>query len=147
MSNEARLIPEGFVEMPNAKGFAKHVGPFYLKDLGGRRFTYGFVSKDHHENPNDVLHGGMLSTFADHFLGHAVVYVTGRYCATISLNTDYAAGGKVGRFIEGRAEIVRQTNSLMFMRGVVHDGDDILLNVNGVWRLFGEYAGAGSADR
>ncbi len=136
MSRQSKLVPEGYYPMAGSMGFSDIIGPFYVNELADRKFLYGFVSDDRHMNPNQVIHGGMLNTFADHFIGHAVVHSTRRMCATISLNADYTAGGKKDRFIQGRAEVVREARSMIFMRGTVFDEDQVILSVNGVWRLF-----------
>ncbi len=132
-------IPNGFFQIPQSGAFADDVGPFYARESGPGRFDYGFVAEPRHENPNGVLHGGALNTFADHFLGHAVVHATKRMCATVSLNADYVTGAKAGRFIQGAAEVVRETRTMIFMRGTVYHGEEVYLSVNGVWRLFGPF--------
>jgi len=140
MTNAHPVVPEGYYPMPGSMGYASLIGPFYVKDLGDLRFKYGFVSDHRHMNPNNVVHGGMLNTFADHFIGHAVVHSTHRMCATISLNADYVSGGKEAHFIQGEAEVVRETRSMIFMRGTVFDDSQVILSVNGVWRLFEKFA-------
>ncbi len=142
--NSSTIIPEGYQVIPYSGDFADDVGPFHVIDLGDKDFRYGFVAETRHTNPNAVVHGGMLNTFADHFIGHAVVHRTGRMGATISLNADYVSGGKPNTWIEGRADLVRATRSLIFMRGTVYCAGETLLSVNGVWRLFEEFTAPGA---
>lgn len=128
--------PEGFVEMGRGGPFASDNGPFYVRELTGGGHEYGFVAEPRHENPNGVIHGGMLIAFADHFLGHAVVHATGRMCATVNLTTDYLASGRAPSWIQGEAEIVSRTRSMVFLRALVSSGDTRLLSVSSVYRVF-----------
>ncbi len=131
--------PEGFKPFRQAGAFADLTGPIYYKKLDDGGFAYGFRIDDKHLNPNDVVHGGMLFTFADQFIGRAVVAETKRYCATIKLNVEFLAPGKNGDWIEGRSETMRITRDLAYMRGRVMSGHHTLMTAQGIWRLFAPY--------
>ncbi|WP_164516688.1 PaaI family thioesterase [Minwuia thermotolerans] len=128
--------PEGFVEMGRSGPFAADNGPFYVRGRAGGGFDYGFVAEPRHENPNGIVHGGMLIAFADHFLGHAVVSATGQTCATVNLTTDYLASARTPSWIQGEAEIVSRSRSMVFLRALVSCGDTRLLSVSSVYRIF-----------
>jgi len=129
-------IPDNFHPFPFKEGFLSTAGPFYAyngSDSDGTRF--GFLSEAKHGNPNGVIHGGVLVTFADTFMGSAVYFKRGR-CATISLNSEFIAGITPGKWIEGNAEITKLTSSLAFVRGTVSCEGEVLLNASGIWKLF-----------
>ncbi|MEQ9639893.1 MAG: PaaI family thioesterase [Alphaproteobacteria bacterium] len=131
--------PEGFKPFRQAGAFADLTGPIYYKKLDDGDFAYGFRVDDKHLNPNGVAHGGMLFTFADQIIGRMVAAETKRISATIKLNVEYLAPGKPGDWIEGRAETLRITRDLAYMRARVNAGHHTLMTGQGIWRLFGHY--------
>lgn len=118
-------------------GFAQLVGPLLVRDTEtGLRFAFRAAPK--HANPRNVLHGGMLMTFADHVLGLTVQHVTGSMAlATVSLNCDFVAAVRPGDFIEGEASVTRQTRSLVFVKGSLFRGEAVVMNVAGLWARLG----------
>jgi acyl-coenzyme A thioesterase PaaI-like protein len=130
-------VPPGFraVEMPG--GFEELVGPFYFrKEDNGVVFALRALQK--HANPNGIIHGGMLMTLADHTMGALVWHGIGRRpCATVSMESQFVAGGKVGDWIEARAELTRQGRSLVFVRGRLTTGERTLLTASGIWKVLG----------
>ena len=78
----------------------------------------------------------MLYTFADHIGGYAIVRTIGRGCATVSLTGEFLTSAVAGKWIEGRAEILRQTLTLAFLRTTVSCEGEILFHGSGVWKLF-----------
>jgi acyl-coenzyme A thioesterase PaaI-like protein len=132
------LVPDGFSRMPVHGAFAENNGPFYLKPAASGDVVYGFLTGEDHDNPNEVTHGGMLFSFADQISGHAVVATTKRYCTTVSSNVDFLGAAKAGDWIEGETEIIAVTGTMAFVRALILCGDQRLLNVNSIFRLFGE---------
>ena len=131
-------IPEGFKPFEQHDGYMALSGPYYLKDLGDGKFEYGFPSDERHINPNGVLHGGALFSFADSFLGHFVMASTKRYCATVTVTTEFMAVAQAGSWIEGKAEIKKLTGRMAFINAEVSCKGELLLVVTGVFRLFGD---------
>lgn len=130
------LIPANFKPFPFGEGFLATAGPFYYDAGPGADGTrFGFISEAKHGNPNGVIHGGVLVTFADTFMGSAVYYKRGR-CATISLNSEFVTGIEPGKWIEGKAKITKLTTSLAFVRGTVSCEGQTLLTASGIWKLF-----------
>ncbi len=117
----------------SGSGFAQLVGPLFVRDTErGPRFAFRAEAK--HANPRDVLHGGMLMTFADHVLGLTVQHVTGSMAlATVNLNCDFVAAVRPGDFIEGEAKVTRQTKSLVFITGRLFRGDSVVMTASGLW--------------
>jgi uncharacterized protein (TIGR00369 family) len=108
-------LPPGFKPFRGAGAFADHIGPIYYCKLADDRFAYGFRAGPQHLNPNGIVHGGMLFSFADQFIGRMVVAETHRRSATIKLNVEYLAPGRLGDWIEGRAETLRVTRDVAFI--------------------------------
>jgi acyl-coenzyme A thioesterase PaaI-like protein len=134
---DAHTIPSDFVICPIPDGqFAELVGPLYIKrDATGT--TYGFRVEEQHGNARRNVHGGMLMTLADQVLGLTVVEAIGHLSlVTLSLTNEFVAAANVGDWLVGRAEIMRRTQSLVFIRGVIRRGDDVIVNSSGIWRHF-----------
>lgn len=132
-------VPAGYKPFQQAGGFADHTGPIYYRKRGENDFAYGFRAEDHHLNPYGVVHGGMLFSFADLFLGRIVVAATKRACTTIKLNAEYVAPGKAGDWVEGEGEILRLTRDLAYMRAQVSANGATLMTAQGIWRLLKPY--------
>ncbi len=99
-------------------------------------WRYGFLTGPEHVNPQGVLHGGMLMTFADHGLSMLAWEAAKRApCTTIQLNTHFLAAVTPGDFVELRGEVTRATKGLVFVRGVMAVGDRDVAAVDGIWRV------------
>ena len=134
---DARAIPEGYIGCGTPDGqFAELVGPLYLKrDASG--VSYGCRVEPRHGNARGKLHGGMLLTLADQVLGLTAVDAIGHLSiVTLSLNREFVSGADVGDWLVGAAEVVRRTGTMLFMRGAIRRGDDVVLNSSGIWRYF-----------
>jgi uncharacterized protein (TIGR00369 family) len=131
-------IPEGFQPFDHPEGHIGLNGPYYFKNLSDGEFSYGFQTDERHGNPNGVIHGGALFSFVDTLLGHLIVSRTNRYCATVSITTEFVAAAPTGGWVEGTAELKKLTRSMAFVRAEVFCDGEILLLANSVFKLFGE---------
>lgn len=123
-----RMSPEGYPAL---------IGPFFAK-REGEGWRYGFLAEPRHRNAGGVVHGGMLMSFADDVLGMTVWAAAGRKpCTTVQLNTHFIAPVRVGDFVEGRAEVLRTTRSVLFVRGILTVGDRTVAHADGVWKILG----------
>jgi acyl-coenzyme A thioesterase PaaI-like protein len=102
----------------------------------GETWRYGLLTTADHANPQGVLHGGILMTFADQGLSMLAWEASQRaQCSTIQLNTHFLAAVEPGSFIELQGEVTRATRGLVFLRGVLSsDGRDVAA-VDGIWRV------------
>jgi uncharacterized protein (TIGR00369 family) len=129
-----KTVPDGWVILPT-RAFGTHVGPFY-QPADGNKLLCVFVADERHGNKRGVAHGGMLATAFDVALGNASWNAASqRPCATVQLNVQYVGAVKLGEFASIRAEIIRVTRSLIFVRGVMSVGDRIVATGEGVWKI------------
>jgi acyl-coenzyme A thioesterase PaaI-like protein len=99
-------------------------------------WRYGLLTTPEHANPQGVLHGGILMTFADHGLSMLAWEAAQRApCTTIQLNTHFLAAVQPGEFIELRGDVTRATKGLVFVRGILSAGDRDVGAVDGIWRV------------
>jgi acyl-coenzyme A thioesterase PaaI-like protein len=127
-------VPPGYeiCSMPDG-GFAELVGPLFIRHTEtGPRFAFHAQSK--HVNARGVVHGGMLTTFADQVLGLTIQRVLDTVdVATVNLNCDLVSIAKPGDLIEGEATVTRVTSRLIFVKGTITCGDTVLTNASGIW--------------
>ncbi len=111
--------PEGFRWVDAGSGYASRNARFYAK-WQDDRLLLGFRVTQHHANLRNVLHGGMLATFADTVLPYSAMYqaLEGRhFLPTISLQIDYLAPAAIGAWVQGQADVLRTTRNMVFMQG------------------------------
>jgi uncharacterized protein (TIGR00369 family) len=145
-------VPEGFKPRSFGGGFVGANGPLYLKKLEGGGIALGFRVEPRHCNPMGVLHGGMTATFCDMLLPISAHYLSAdlarRFLPTIQLQVDYLGAVKRGAWVEGRAELLRSTRSLVFMQGLVTADGDKVARVSGIFKigaLFDDSVNVGAA--
>ena len=133
-------LSDGWKPMDQGAALPGGLGLPLARQIDGA-WHYGLQTRADHANPNGVLHGGVLMSFADHALSMLAWEAGDRApCTTIQLNTHFLDAIKPGEFIECRGEVTRRTRSLIFLRGVVsvrhhHAWRDVGA-VDGIWRSF-----------
>ena len=131
-------VPEGYEPFAEVEGFIARNGPYYVKTLEDGGFRYGFQTSELHGNPNGIVHGGAVFSFVDTAIGHLVVHTTGRFCATISMTSEFIAGTPVGAYVEAVGRIKKVTRSMVFADMDVMLEDKILMSATCVFKLFGD---------
>lgn len=131
-------IPAGFVSLDAGGPFIQHNGPLYVLHQGNV-VKFGFRVERQHTNPMHNLHGGMMASFCDMLLPLSVhrksTEVSNRFLPTISLQIDYLAPAALGAWVEGEAEPLRITRSLVFAQGLVTADGLHCARVSGVFKI------------
>ena len=80
----------------------------------------------HHINYQDAAHGGVISTFADVALSHAVYDAERPRLApsTITLQVNYLLGAKLGDWLEARVSIARIGGRTAYTSGQITRGSE-----------------------
>ena len=128
-------VPEGFIPAGFSPGFLDHGGPYYLRANEAGPRTVGLRILPHHINYQDAAHGGVISTFADVALSHAV-YDAERprlTPSTVTLTVNYLAGAKLGDWLEARVRIDRLGGRTAYTSGGVWRGDEQIATMSGVF--------------
>ncbi len=133
-----KLAAENWERVETSVGFTGYVGPYWRReDEQGQ--VMGLVVEERHANFHlGTMHGGAVMTFADIALGSAVSRVLGERrmaCVTVSLNTQLLSVAKMGDLVTVRPEIVRQTRTLIFIRGIIMAGDKPIASCEGIWKI------------
>ncbi|HCE93304.1 MAG: thioesterase [Burkholderiales bacterium GWA2_64_37] len=131
-------IPPGFAPLQSGGPFIQHNGPLYLRHEGSV-VQFGFRVERRHVNPMNNLHGGMMASFCDMLLPLSVHrksdQVADRFLPTISLQIDYLAPAPLGAWVQGEAEPLRVTRSLVFAQGLVTADGVPCARVSGVFKI------------
>ena len=139
-------IPAGFKLLPRMGEFIGVNGPLYLKHEGDL-VQVGFRVEARHTNPMRICHGGMMASFCDMLLPlsvHRKSHEIGmRFLPTISLQIDYLAPAPLGAWVQGEAQVLRTTRSLVFAQGLVEADGTPVARVSGIFKIgppFGDAA-------
>lgn len=138
MSAESDAVPSGFGALSIGGDFIGINGPLYLR-RAGERVQLGFRVEKRHTNPLGICHGGMMASFCDMLLPFCAhrqrAEVRDRFLPTISLQVDYLAPAPLGAWVQGEADVLRVTGSLVFAHGLVTVDGVIAARVSGVLKI------------
>jgi len=131
-------IPPGFQALPAGGEFIGINGPLYLLHQGAD-VRLGLRVEPRHLNPMGVLHGGMTASFCDMLIPLSVhrksPELGQRFLPTISLQVDYLAPAPLGCWLEGTAELLRATRTLVFAQGLVTADGVPCARASGVFKI------------
>ena len=131
----------------NAVGLMERIGPLWARREGDG-WAYGLIADDGHINNAGIVHGGVMTTLADHALSILAWEAVGRQpCVTLQLDTYFMAASKPGDFIEVRGQISHQTRSTLFLDGILSVGEEPVARASGIWRLAPSQRGGKATDK
>jgi uncharacterized protein (TIGR00369 family) len=137
-ADEAAIeIPGGFKPLAIGGDFMAANGPLYLR-LVDARVQVGFRVLQRHTNPLNNCHGGMLASFADMLLPvciHRQSEIGQRFLPTISLQIDYLAPAPLGAWVQGEADVLRVTRTMVFAQGVARVDGAPVIRVSGIFKI------------
>ncbi|MEM8497666.1 MAG: PaaI family thioesterase [Pseudomonadota bacterium] len=129
---------EGWIlsEDPFPDFFSDFAGPFYTRPKGGPPGV-GFYTQAHHGNYIGLVHGGALMTLIDILMWDICrrsASFDGLKVATVNLQTDFMAPCRVGSFIHGTGEVMKEGGKLMFARGVLKSNNTAVMSFSGIMK-------------
>ena len=137
-------VPAGFKAMDFGAGFIGINGPLYMRHErpadGTPLVLMGFRVEMRHTNPMHNCHGGMLASFADMVLPMSIhrkgpPELRQQFLPTVSLQLDYLAPAPLGAWVQGEAEVLRVTRSLVFAQGLVSADGTPCLRMSGIFKI------------
>ncbi len=138
LDGDAPSVPAGFRSLQWTRGFGRQVGPLYHRDDESGGYTRAFVVCEHHTNGMQNCHGGMLMTFADMALGHAVsVKRPDHYWVTVRLLTDFLSSARLGDWVEGTGDVVFEEEDVFTVQGRIWCADRTIMTGTGVFKAIG----------
>nr|WP_269142199.1 PaaI family thioesterase [Sphingomonas sp. IC-11] len=90
-----------------------------------------------HSNLGNNVHGGAMLGFIDVALfaaARSFGLITAGTAVTLDLNTHFMGAGTIGEPLEARVELLRETGRLLFMRGLVVQGESPVAEFSGTIR-------------
>lgn len=101
------------------------VEPLWVKVEDGKA-RVRMLPRHEHSNMRDTVHGGAVLGFIDVALfagsrGLGVLQAGG--AVTLDLSTQFIGGAVIGLPLEAHVELLRETGRLLFLRGLVVQGD------------------------
>ena len=133
----AIAIPDGFEPAGFSPGFLDHGGPYFLRRVDGASKIVGLRIEPHHINYQGAAHGGVLSTFADVALSHAVYDAERPRLApsTIALTVNYLHAAKLGDWLEAHVRIDRLGGRTAYTSGEILRGGEPIATMTGVFAI------------
>jgi uncharacterized protein (TIGR00369 family) len=100
-----------------------------------RREGYARLSlllREHHTNPNGVMHGGVITTLMDSALGMSLGALRGEKArrvphATVEMNAGFLAGARPGDRIVVEGRVIHLGRSIAFGEAEAHRSDGELI--------------------
>lgn len=128
-------IPSGFERAEFTPGFLDHGGPYFLGPTAEGVRVVGLLIMPHHINYQDAAHGGVISTFADVALSHAVYDAERPRLApsTVTLTVNYLAGARLGDWLEAQVRIDRLGGRTAYTSGGVWRAGEQIATMSGVF--------------
>ena len=126
--------PEGFVRSLRRGPFTEHNGPLYHRE-GTLAVVHGFHALRRHCNGLGIVHGGMLASFVDGMLGHAVSFDAKAAGVTIHLSLDYLSMARSGEWVQGEAKVTRRARDVAFAEARAFVGDKDVVRAAAVFKL------------
>jgi uncharacterized protein (TIGR00369 family) len=126
--------PPGFYDPFEDEPFETLIGPILYRDADGKRIG-GFRVQPQHANTWNIVHGGMLTAFADSALTGIDVYDRNNPdegVVTVTLNCEFVGPAYVGEWIECHGEIVRRGKSMFFIQGRLKVDDRVIMTCSTV---------------
>ncbi len=116
--------------------FVDNLGNVYYQQADGG--VVSAIDTGHqHSNGLGFLHGGFLMAFADVAMFATIRHLLATQAAvTLQCSTDFLAGGIVGKRLEGRGHIVKETGKLVWVAGTLtqDDGAHLVCQWHGLLR-------------
>jgi uncharacterized protein (TIGR00369 family) len=114
------------------------LGPFCNKTETDGRVRCAFEPRRDHLNGAGSIHGGALMSFADFSLfSIAHNALRGAKAVTLTCNCEFVAAGNLDGWIEAGGEVLRETRSLVFVRGLIAQRERTLLAFSGALKKIG----------
>ncbi len=139
--------PPGFTPIDHSR-FCATIGPIFERrdsDAAADAEVHrAFRAEERHTNAGGVVHGGMLSTFADVLLGQAAWQAARKPLVTVRLVNDFIAPARPGDWVEGRAWPTRVGRTMVFVAGEVRVAGKVIMTITGNFKPIERKAKQGS---
>jgi acyl-coenzyme A thioesterase 13 len=115
------------------------IGPFCFRVAEDETAVCAFQPRPDHLNSGGAVHGGLLMSFAD-FALFSFAYkalARGVNAVTLTCNCEFIGAANLDGWVEARGEVLRETKSLLFTRGVMTQQGRTVLAFSGTLKKIG----------
>lgn len=112
--------------------FNAHVGPFYYRDLEDGTRVCAMRAEPRHLNGGGMMHGGALMTFADYCLYAFAATLGDPNMVTVTFQSDFVGAVPPGAVVKCTGEVVRNTRSMVFVRGLMTVEGETVFSFSGI---------------
>jgi uncharacterized protein (TIGR00369 family) len=112
------------------------LGPMLYR-VDGATARIRITPEHRHSNVQDNVHGGALLAFIDVALfaaSRGFGVIDAATAVTLDLNTQFIAAGRIGEPLEAQVELLKETGRLLFLRGLVVQGETKVAAFSGTIR-------------
>ena len=116
--------------------FVDGLGDVYYRDEGDGILACIETARKH-GNGLGFLHGGFLMAFVDVTMFATIRHMLQQSAGvTLQCSTDFIGGGVIGKLLEGRGHVVKETGKLVWVAGTLtqDDGAALLCQWHGLLR-------------
>mgnify|MGYP001447972409 CR=1 FL=1 len=129
-------MKKDFEQISKMSGFMHHNGGLYFREISEKKYEFKTTIKDFHLNKRDITHGGFICSLIDAGAGTAVYRTTGqKSCVTVSLDIKFIAPSRINDEITGEIQILKKTNSMVFVNCNLKKKDQLVASAIGVWKV------------
>lgn len=113
-----------------------HWPPVHYRREADRLIRFRLMPPDRAVNQLGTLHGGFLAGIAENNMGLFLAGEDGSppQAVAVSLSLDYCAPGRPGEVLEGELELVRDTFRMQFVRIMLMQQGEPVLQASGILR-------------
>lgn len=132
----SEAAPSDFEPARFSKGFLDHSGPYFLR-RDQETIVVGLRVHEGHLNYVGVVHGGVLTTFADVALSLQIheLEVPSLLPVTNSLTTNFLGAARLGDWLEAHGRIDQVGKRLAHTSGQIRRGTEVILTMTGVFSI------------
>ena len=119
----------------NEGRFSDLLGNFYFRRMPDRTIQARMATDKRHSNGHGFLHGGFLMSFVDMAMFAFIApQLENSGAVTLSCATGFLGAGIVGEPIDATGEILKETGKMIFVRGLLKQGDAVVCSFTGTMR-------------
>ena len=117
------------------------LGHVLVRPEGERTVRTRLLTEQKHSNLLDAVHGGIALGFADISLYAAARLVLGDAvvgAVTLELSHQFIGAGRIGEPLDSVTEVLHETGRMVFLRGVLKQGERLVGSFSGTLRKAGK---------
>ena len=117
-------------------GFMKHNGGLLFRNISETEYEFKSTVNQNHLNAANITHGGYIAALIDAGAGTSAHRASNNAsCVTISLDLKFIDTSKAGDEIIGKVQILKKTNSLIFLFCQLFCNEKIIASASGIWKI------------